>query len=210
MSETKEQYVLPKEQHLMSLAKPYPPYDNLDIVQVKFMAEMLVNMGYDLTTQHTKMTPFRLVHYLNYWRRPEKELHFTTFLNQFPRIDQMVTIGPISFWSCCSHHMLPFFGTIYFGYIPDQALVGLSKVPQLIKDFCARPWLQETMTKCLADRFWKALAPAGLGLVVKAMHTCQMLDMGPDVPDMTFTEMRGVFRDSSTTREEFLGSIGES
>ena len=187
-------------------AEPYPPYDTIPDQVADSAAELLGSLGILATeSQHTRMTPYRLAHYLRYWTRPEEEPRFTVFENRDPVIDQMIAVAPIPFWACCSHHMLPFFGTVYFAYIPTKKLVGLSMVPLLVKEFCARPWLQEIMTSQLADLFENKLEPLGLGLVTTATHTCQMLDLeGPPVPQMIFSEMRGCFRDPGRARMEFL------
>lgn len=187
----------------------YGPYTNISPEVADAADDLLSLIGINsLSSQHTKMTPYRLAHYLQYWTRPNSDLRFTVFDNVDPKIDQMVVVNPIPFWACCSHHMLPFFGTVYFGYIPNKKLVGLSMVPLLVKEFCARPWLQETMTSKLADLFEEKLDPTGLGICTVAMHTCQMLDLqGPPVPQMMFSEMRGAMREHPSTRAEFMELI---
>ena len=195
------------------IVKPYPPYDKVRPEEVDAAAELLVSCGYTVPGgQHTKMTPFRLAHYLRHWTRPKNlsTSRFTTFPNWSPPIDQMITIGPVDFWACCSHHLLPFFGQVWFGYVPDKYLVGLSMVPLIIKEECAHPWLQENMTSHLATWFQDALEPDGLGLVTRALHTCQMLDLGgPPVPEMTFSVMKGSFFRNERTRAEFLHFVGK-
>lgn len=191
--------------------EPYGPYKDVSPQAADAANKLLEEVGLDLSSQHTMMTPYRLAHYLEYWTRPPDELRFTVFPNRDPVIDQMIVVSPIPFWACCSHHMLPFFGVVHFGYIPMAHLVGLSMVPLLIKEFCARPWLQETMTSRLADLFEVRLKPLGLGICTIAMHTCQMLDLGgPPVPQMEFSEMRGCFREAGQSRMEFLQLIGDS
>lgn len=191
---------------------PYGPYREVPRETADAAFELLTQAGLPvLGNQHTEGTPYRLAHYLRYWARPKAEPRFTVFENKDPVIDQMVVVSPIPFWACCSHHMLPFFGTVHFGYIPTSKLVGLSMVPLLVKEFCARPWLQETMTSELADLFERKLSPLGLGLITEATHTCQMLDLGgPPVPQMVFSEMRGAFFEFPTTRAEFLRLVERS
>ena len=190
--------------------KPYGPYKNVSPRAADAADKLLKEVGlHALGNQHTIMTPYRLAHYLSYWKRPLAEMRFTVFPNKDPVIDQMIGVSPIPFWACCSHHMLPFFGVVHFGYIPIDHLVGLSMVPLLVKEWCARPWLQETMTSGLADLFEEKLEPLGLGICTIATHTCQMLDLrGPPVPKMIFSEMRGCFREAGQSRMEFLALIG--
>ena len=191
------------------MKKPYPPYDSIPVTTVHAVEDLLVRVGMSTHDQHTEMTAARLTYYLSHWFRPVKETRFTTFENECPVVDQMIVVAPIHFWACCSHHMLPFFGTVAFGYIPDQRLVGLSMVPLLVKEFCTRPWLQEAMTTQLGDFFQETLRPIGLGIVTKATHTCQMLDLGgPPVPEMVFSDLRGALRESDRARAEFYSLIG--
>lgn len=192
-------------------AKPYEPYTEVRRQQAEAAYTLLRECGVKINPNlaHTWMTPYRLAHYLNYWTRPVVLPRFTTFENGNPVISELVTVGPIDFWACCSHHMLPFFGQVWFGYIPSKTLVGLSMVPLLVKEFCARAWVQETMTTKLADFFENELEPMGLGLVTKAMHTCQFMDMhGPPVPEMMFNILRGKLFSEPRARAEFLGMIG--
>jgi len=193
---------------------PYAPYDSVQPAEVDAACRLLVATGHGVSanSEHSRMTPYRLAHYLRYWTRPygEDEPRFTTFENRNPVIDQMITIGPIDFWACCSHHLLPFFGQAWFGYVPNEKLVGLSMVPLVVKNHCARPWLQETMTHHLAAIFEDKLEPDGLGIVTRAIHTCQMLDLkGPPVPEMTFSVMHGSFFTNEKTRAEFLSFVGK-
>ncbi len=207
---------------------PYVPYDSVPTRAVAAAFELLASCGMPLRTEevfgeefgsgieaelpahpHQLMTPYRLAHYLSYWFRPQKELRFTTFDNVDPKIDQVICVDPIDFWAVCSHHMLPFFGKIYFGYIPRDKLVGLSMIPLLAKEFCARPWVQEHMTQRLADILIEKSDPLALGLVTAATHTCQMLDLqGPPVPRMKLSVMYGKFMTSDRARNEFLKLSG--
>lgn len=193
---------------------PYPPYDIVEHEAANAAFELLAWAGMSLKGSawanqpahpHQRMTPYRLAHYLEYWFRPKEDLRFTTFSNEDPKIDQLIVIEPIPFWACCSHHMLPFFGTVHFGYVPKDQLIGLSMVPLLVKEFCARPWVQEHMTHGLAEIFWKEAEPLALGIITRASHTCQMLDLGgPPVPEMTLSDLRGAFFESDRARAEFL------
>jgi len=202
---------------------PYPPYDKVGSGTVGYAFRLLAHCGMPLAARkyeglsvaevpahpHQMMTPYRLAHYLSYWFRPQKELRFTTFENVDPKVDQVVCVDPIDYWAVCSHHMLPFFGKIYFGYIPKDKLIGLSMIPLLAKEFCARPWVQEHMTQRLADILIEKSDPLALGLVTVGTHTCQMLDLqGPPVPKMTFSVMYGKFKESDRARAEFLKLSG--
>ena len=194
------------------MTQVYPPYDNIDSATAAAAQDLLKRSGmaHADRDQHTRMTPYRLAHYVAYWFRPYDPPRFTVFENTIPKVDQLIVVAPIYFWACCSHHMLPFFGKVYFGYIPDKKLVGLSMVPLFIKEICARPWVQETMTTQLADLITDKLHPVGLGIVTKAIHTCQFMDLGgPPAPSMIYSDLRGALREKDRARAEFFKLIEE-
>src|SRR3989339_1320969 len=85
---------------------------------------------------------------------------------------EMVVIRDITFYSMCEHHMLPFFGKAHVAYIPDGKIVGLSKVPKLVRAYAARLQVQERMTLQIARTLQKKLNPLGVGVVVEARHLC--------------------------------------
>jgi len=192
----------------------YSIYDPLDPKMVELGKKYLASMGYDSDDQHTRSTAHRLTHYLNFWQRPQVDTaHLTMFENCNPTVKGMIVVAPIPFWSCCSHHLLPFFGSVYFGYIPGDRIIGLSKIALFVQDLCARPWVQETMTFTLANFFCEQLAPRGLGIITRGMHTCQMLELGPIVPTLTVSEFRGTLRsprepEEVIARQELLSLAG--
>jgi GTP cyclohydrolase I len=102
----------------------------------------------------------------------------------------MVMVRDIELYSLCEHHMLPFFGRAHVAYIPDGRIVGLSKLPRIVDVFARRLQVQERLTEEVAGAIDEVLSPLGVGVVIEAYHLCMM--------------MRGVFRDDSRTREEFL------
>ncbi len=119
--------------------------------------------------------------------------------------DQMVVVSGIKFTSMCEHHMLPFTGTATVGYLPDQRVVGLSKLARAVDVFARRLQVQERMTEQIADAIHDHLQPQGCGVVVTAHHSCMGL-RGALKPDalMTTSALRGKFLDP-TVRAEFLG-----
>ena len=85
---------------------------------------------------------------------------------------QLVTLTDIAFYSICAHHFLPFFGTVDIAYIPDERIVGLSKLPRIVDAYARRPQMQERMTQQVMDAIVTALRPRGVRVVVKARHLC--------------------------------------
>jgi len=121
---------------------------------------------------------------------------------------QMIISKDILFYSMCSHHFLPFFGTISIGYIPDKKLVGLSKFARIADYFARRPQVQERLADDIVNYVQDNLQPKGVGVYISGRHLCQE-QRGIRTPStMITTSLRGSFLESATTKAEFLRSIG--
>jgi GTP cyclohydrolase IA len=117
----------------------------------------------------------------------------------------MVMVRDIELYSLCEHHMLPFFGKAHVAYIPNGRIVGLSKLPRLVDVFARRLQVQERLTEQIAGAIEDVLEPLGVGVVIEAYHLCMMMRGVEKQNSRTITSaLRGVFRDDSRTREEFL------
>jgi len=119
--------------------------------------------------------------------------------------DEMVVVKGIRFSSMCEHHLLPFTGTAAVGYVPDNKVVGLSKIPRLVEVFAKRPQVQERMTNQISQTLIDVLKPLGVGVVVKAHHSC-MGCRGVRQPDaeMITSSMLGCMREDPASRHELL------
>jgi GTP cyclohydrolase I len=127
----------------------------------------------------------------------------TTFSSE--GYDEMVVSSDIQFFSLCEHHMVPFFGTVAVGYIPNGKLCGLSKLARTVEFFARRLQVQERMTDQIARYLDERLSPRGLGVVVRARHLCQEM-RGIKKRDIitTTSAMRGLMLEDAKAREEFL------
>ena len=85
-----------------------------------------------------------------------------------------ITVHGIEFCSTCEHHWLPFMGEVTVSYVPDKSIIGLSKIPRVVKYFSQRPQLQERLTNDIGEYLVDLLQPKSLTVVVKATHTCVM------------------------------------
>lgn len=122
--------------------------------------------------------------------------------------DQMVVVRGIRFSSMCEHHLLPFTGTAAVGYVPDGRVIGLSKIPRLVEVFAKRPQVQERMTNQIAQALMDHLTPKGVGVVVKAHHSC-MGCRGVRQPDaeMITSCVLGCMKDEPASRAELMEFI---
>jgi GTP cyclohydrolase IA len=122
--------------------------------------------------------------------------------------DEMVILREIPFYSMCEHHFLPFHGEAHVGYLPNGRIVGLSKIARAVEILARRPQVQERLTTQIADCIGDVLGARGVGVVIEAEHLC-MTARGIRKPGsrMVTSAMRGLFRDNTDTRQEFLGLI---
>lgn len=124
------------------------------------------------------------------------------------KYDQMI-IDTGYFYSQCEHHMVPFFGTYYFAYVPNKKILGLSKVARMVQFHAAKLQVQERLTKEIVDDIEKELEPLGIALVLKGRHLCkEMRGVKMVGGEMITSDLRGVFRDKLIVREEFMRFIG--
>ncbi len=123
-------------------------------------------------------------------------------------VDEMVTVGPISFYSLCEHHLLPFHGEAWIGYVPDGRIIGLSKFARLVEVFARRLQVQERLTGQIADALAEHVKPKGVGVHLRARHLCMEM-RGVECPGAatSTTALRGVFFERPEARAEFLGAI---
>ena len=123
---------------------------------------------------------------------------------------EMVILKDIPFYSMCEHHLLPFYGTVHIGYIPDESgrVVGISKLARVVEIIARRPQIQERMTTQIADAISDGLDPQGVAVVVQAEHMCMVM-RGVKKPgsNIITSAIRGLFRRRSASRAEFFSLI---
>lgn len=158
-------------------------------------------------------TPARYAKALDTWfggyTGPQPEEILKTFEDGADGCDQLVLVGPIPFWSHCEHHVAPFFGDAWIGYIPNKRIVGLSKLARLLDCFARRLQVQERITNQVADALQDNLEPIGVGVMIRARHSCMesrgVQKMGSFT---TTTAFRGALLDEASARAEFFSSAG--
>ncbi|KTC18495.1 GTP cyclohydrolase [Pseudomonas marginalis ICMP 9505] len=122
--------------------------------------------------------------------------------------DEMVIVRDIELYSLCEHHLLPFIGKAHVAYIPTGKVVGLSKVARIVDMFARRLQIQENLTRQIADALQHITGAAGVAVVIEAKHMCMMMrGVQKQNSAMITSVMLGAFRDSATTRHEFLQLI---
>lgn len=174
------------------------------------LCTVLQAAGFDMTSEHSAATPARFLRYLQVILNNQHSNmpHITCFPNENPKVDQAQTIPSITFWSACSHHLLPFYGRISVSYLPNRQMVGLSKIAVLVRKIALGFWMQEHLAHAIADDLENHLGPIGIAVRIEATHTCQLLDVGqPPIPKMISTVLRGAFLLNPSAKAEFLAEV---
>lgn len=172
---------------------------------------LLVSMGEDITREGLLDTPKRVAKmYEEIYGGYNVDVHelLKVTFSADPH-DELVVEGPIPLYSHCEHHMVPFYGHAYVGYIPKQGVVGLSKIGRLVDAFSRRVQIQERLTDQIANTLVEELDPLGVAVVIEAEHMCMTMRGVKKPGTKTITSaMRGVFRDNdNNARSEFLAMV---
>ena len=123
--------------------------------------------------------------------------------------DEMIILRDISFESHCEHHMAPIIGRAHVGYLPNRAVVGISKLARVVEAFSRRFQVQEAMTAQIAHCIQDVLEPRGVGVVVEAVHQCMTTrGIHKEGVSMITSQLLGTMRTDPRTRSEFLDMIG--
>ncbi len=122
--------------------------------------------------------------------------------------DEMVIVKDIRLESHCEHHIVPILGKAHIGYIPNNRVVGISKLARIVDVFGKRLQTQETMTSQIANVIQNVLDPKGVAVVIDASHQC-MTTRGVHKPESSTvtSAMKGVFKENAVTRNEFLSFV---
>jgi len=121
---------------------------------------------------------------------------------------EMILVQDVEMYSLCEHHLLPFIGKCHVAYIPTGRVLGLSKVARIVDLFARRLQIQEALTMQIAETIMEVTEAAGVGVIIEAQHMCMMM-RGVEKQNsvMKTSAMLGEFRDSQTTRAEFLSLL---
>ncbi len=156
-------------------------------------------------------TPRRVVKAYSDWfggyaLDPEEYLSRT--FEEVAGYDELIVLRDIQFESHCEHHMAPIIGKAHVGYLPDNKVVGISKLARVVEVYARRLQVQEKMTAQIAACIEKTLKPRGVGVVIEATHQCMTTrGIHKRGVSMITSKMLGSFRDDARTRSEFLTFI---
>lgn len=121
--------------------------------------------------------------------------------------EDVVIVRDIPFSSMCEHHVLPFRGVVSIAYVPDGRIIGLSKIPRIVRAFSRRLQVQERLTFEVAQQLDKVLTPKGVLVVVEGVHSCAELRGIETRAEMVTSHCRGLFREDATLRAEAMALL---
>ena len=178
------------------------------------VAEILTAFGMDLGTPGTRETPRRFLRAMfeaTAGYDGDEKLR-TAFPSERPRdVDgshSQIVEGPISFFSLCEHHALPFHGSAHVAYIANGEILGISKLTRLVRLYARRFTVQERLGEQIADGLLDLVAPRGVAVHIEASHLCtQMRGVEEEGSRTVTTFWRGLYDEDADLRREFLDEV---
>jgi len=139
----------------------------------------------------------------------DPSVHLSRTFEEVGGYDEIVLLKDIPFQSHCEHHLAPIIGKAAIAYLPNNKVVGISKLARVLHGFAKRLQVQERLTAQVADAIWTNLQPKGVAVVIEASHSC-MTARGVRTPGvmMTTSRMMGTFREDERSRREVLALMG--
>ncbi len=175
---------------------------------------LLLWVGEDPRREGLIDTPKRVVDAYLDWFSGYKDDPVTFLQRTFQEVegyDEMIVLRDISFESHCEHHIAPIIGVAHVGYLPNNKVVGISKLARVVDTFARRFQVQEKMTAQIANCIQDVLKPKGVGVVIDATHQCMTTrGVHKSGVSMVTSRMLGTFRKDARTRAEFLRMIGKN
>ena len=183
--------------------------DGLNSFHKLTVKDQLQAIGEDTDREGLSDTPKRVVKmwseiYRGYGQNPADIL--TTF--DKGTYDQMVILANIELYSMCEHHMMPFIGKAHVAYIPDEKVIGISKLARLVDIYARRLQIQERIGEQVTTALMEYLQPKGAACVIEASHLCmRMRGVEKQNSVMITSSLKGEFLADSSAKEEFLNFI---
>ncbi len=189
---------------------PLAAFDDKEKARLKRVAvhvrAILEELDLDLEDPNLQNTDIRVAKMyaeMFHGLREGNEPRVTTFPND-EGYSGMVMEAQIPFYSMCSHHLVPFYGHAHMAYVPNDQIVGLSKLPRILEFYAKRPQLQERLTEQVVTYLERKLKPQGAMVVIEARHLCVEMRGVKKPGAVTVTSaIRGIFHERPI-REEFL------
>lgn len=189
--------------------------EKMEKIAVHFR-EIMITLGLDVDDESLAQTPNRIA------KMYVKEIFSGLNPKNFPDISLVkdhdlplhrssIVFVAVSFISFCEHHFVPMKGTAYVAYRPNGKLIGLSKIPRIVRFYARRPQIQERMTAQIADCLSQILDTEDIAVSINASHFCVLARGVHDQSSHTITNvLRGEFEEVSEIRYEFFDAMNRS
>lgn len=180
--------------------------EKLEIV----IKDLLSALNVDIQDEGVKGTPKRVAkayeEILSGYGRELKD-EMTVFNNKY-MYDDIIYSGKINFFSTCEHHLLPFFGVAHIAYIPNDKLIGLSKLSRAVDIFSRRLSDQERITMQIVNEINNLLKPKGVAVMLEAQHFCNISRGVEKInSNMKTIAFKGTFKENDYLRESFMKMV---
>lgn len=173
-----------------------------------FFTEIMTMLGLDLNDDSLIETPKRIAKmYVNeiFWGLEPDAFPKCTTVDNKMKYDEMVIERNVNVQSNCEHHFVVIDGMATVGYIPNEKVLGLSKINRVVEYFSKRPQIQERLTEQIYHALQYILDTDNIGVVIDAQHFCVKSRGVEDVGSSTVTsKLGGVFKTDPSVRAEFL------
>lgn len=186
-------------------------YDDEIVSQIAYHFESIIKLlGEDVGREGLSKTPVRaakaLYHATSGYRQNPSELMKQAIFEHAG--SRMVIVKDIEFYSFCEHHILPFFGKVSIGYIPDGKMIGLSKLARVVDALARRLQVQERLTAQICREVYETLGAKGVIVLCNAQHLCMKM-RGVEKQDSSTTtvDYMGVFSQDADMRAQFFESV---
>ena len=170
---------------------------------------LLKELGLEVQSEHFRDTPKRVARLYREFTREYRARPAEILKTSPSRSRELIVVSDVEFFSLCPHHLLIYGGRIHLGYVPDDRIVGVSKIPRLIQALAARAVVQEDLVAEVAAAFMSVVKPLGCAETAVGKHDC-VAARGVRCPEssMTTVALRGIFSADENYAQDFYRAIG--